>query len=163
MAGLNHDFLLLDCEIDGDWSTSRFAHDPRAIHLHDDLLRYMTDTLVWIPTYNPARREQHMGLCMWGVTAITADGASIAEQVFLAWANLFSLAPPQLRLTGSYGGTLKSALSSADCERVSILEGGYAQLVFDRDQVVETLQALARYAGEVLRAKGRLYLLHEGI
>ena len=64
--GLNHDFLLLNRDRDGEWELRRFIHDPRSIHLHDDFVRYIQDTLAWIPTTNPARREPHRGLCMWG-------------------------------------------------------------------------------------------------
>jgi|JI10StandDraft_1071094.scaffolds.fasta_scaffold45866_6 hypothetical protein len=46
---LNHDFLQVDRERDGDSDLSRFINDPRSLHLHDDLVRYMSDTLAWIP------------------------------------------------------------------------------------------------------------------
>src|SRR5262249_17099501 len=82
---LNHDFLLLDRETDGEWELTQFIHDTRAIHLHDDLVRYMGDTLAWVPTYNPVRQERHHGLCMWGSTIIDVTGAGAAEQVFRAW------------------------------------------------------------------------------
>ena len=100
--GLNHDFLLLDRVRDGEWEQLRFIHDPRAIHLHDDFVRYMEDTLAWIPTTNPARGEPHRGLCMWGPTLIEAEGASVAERVFGGWAELLAAGPPRLGLTGGF-------------------------------------------------------------
>ena len=64
--GLNHDFLLIDRDRDGEWELLQFIHHPRAIQLHDDFVRYMQDTLAWIPTTNPARGEPHRGLVCGG-------------------------------------------------------------------------------------------------
>ena len=161
MAGLNHDFLLLDRDVDGEWDLLAFVNDRRALHLHDDVLRYMADTLAWIPTYNPARREQHRGLCWYGPTIIGVDGAETAERVFRGWADLFAAGPSVLMLTGSFGWTV-----AGDPDHPSLAEqqrGAYERLEFDRDSLVALLRQLAGYAAEVRAATGRLYLLHDGI
>lgn len=160
--GLNHNFLLLDRDRDGEWEKVRPFHDGRAIHLHDDFVRYLQDTLAWIPTTNPARREPHRGLCMWGPTLIEVEGAEVAERVFNGWAELLAAGPTPLVLTGSFSW-------AADCEgppageRVSQLEGGYDRLEFDRDQVVGVLRQLARWCGQIRAGEGKLYLYHAGI
>jgi hypothetical protein len=160
---LDHDFLLLDRETDGEWVLTRFVHDPRALRLHDDLVRYMADTLAWVPTFNPARREPHKGLCMWGPTIIDADGAPIAERVFRAWADLLVLGPPVLALTGNFSWVAEGDAPLSDAERVTPLERGYDRLEFDRDEVVGVLQQLVQYSDRVRSAGGRLYLLHQGV
>lgn len=162
---LNHDFLLLDRDIDGEWALTRFIDDARSIHLHDDLLRYMGDTLAWIPTFNPARREAHLGFCWWGSTVIGVEGAATAERVFRAWAELFSLGPPVLALTGAFSWVeedhvpLPGGLERAE----SLAKGAYSKLEFDRDEVVSVLRQLAEYASHVRSTDGRCYILHNGV
>jgi hypothetical protein len=161
-VSLNHDFLLLDRDSDGEWDLLRFIHDPRALHLHDDLVRYMGDTLAWIPTVNPARHEPQWGLCMWGPTLIETEGAVIAERVFGMWADLFAVGPPVLSLTGSFSWAASDDVPPAG-ERVTQLKGGYDRLEFDRDGVVSALRMLAEWSGRVRSGAGRLYLYHGGV
>lgn len=160
--GLQHDFLLLDLDSDGEWELGRFHHDPRAVHLHDDLVRYMADTLEWIPTFNPARREAHRGLCMWGPTLIMVEGAAVAERVFGLWADLFSVGPPVLSLTGSYSWVEPDDAPPTG-ERVTQLQGGYDRLEFGRDDVVGVLRQLVAWCSLVRLGGGRLYLSHFGV
>lgn len=150
---LNHDFLLLDRAVDGEWALTRFIHDPRAIYLHDDLLRYMLDTLKWIPTYNPSTKKACCGLNMWGVTLIEHDGAVIAERVFRSWASLFKNGPCMLELTGAYCWV----------EGEPEATGQYERIQFVRDDTVGVLQTLADYAAQIQMSKGRLYLYHGGV
>ena len=160
---LEHDFLLLDRELDGDSELSRFIHDPRAVHLHDDFVRYLSDTLSWIPTFNPSRREPHCGLCMWGMTTIEAQCAPLAERVFRGWAELLALGPAELSLTGNFAFAADSGEPAPVGERVTQLEGGYHRLSFDRDETVRVLRQLAAYSRAVANANGRLYILHIGV
>jgi hypothetical protein len=159
---LQHDFLLLDRDTDGEWELGQFHHDPRAVHLHDDLVRYMGDTLARVPTVNPARREPHRGLCMWGPTLIEAEGAAVAERVFGLWAELFAVGPPVLALTGSCSWPASDDDPPAG-ERVTQLEGGYDRLQFDRDEVVGVLRQVAAWCGRVRSGGGKLYLCHLGV
>lgn len=159
---LDHDFLLLNRDTDGEWELLRFIHDQRAIHLHDDFVRYIADTLAWVPTVNPARGEPQKGLCMWGVTIIESDGAAIAERVFGAWAELLAIGPSLLSLTG---GFIQAASDSmlVTGERVTQLEGGYDCLEFNRDEVVGILRQLSEWCRQVRLGAGRLYLYHGGV
>ena len=160
---LIHDFLLLDLQIDGEWEAHRFIHDPRVLHLHDDLVRYMEDTLAWIPTFNPTRKETQSGLCMWGPTIIGVEGAGVAERVFRAWADLFAVGPSILSLTGVYSWAVEGDAAPPVGERGSALQGGCDKLAFPRDEVVAVLRQMAEYAGRVQSAGDRLYLLHQGV
>ena len=150
---LNHDFLLVDRALDGEWEPMRFVNDPRAIQMPDDLVWYMFDTLKWIPTHNPSTKTACRGLNMVGPTLIEQDGAGIAKRVFQAWADLFSNGPHTLELTGAY--------SWVDGRPVGT--GEYEHLEYSRDDTVEVLQAVANYAAEIQIANGRLYLYHGGI
>jgi hypothetical protein len=161
-VGLNHDFLLLDRDRDGEWELLRFIHDPRAIHLHDDFVRCIQDTLAWIPTTNPARGEPHRGLCMWGPTLIEAEGARVAERVFGGWAELLAAGPPRLVLTGEFSWAAEDDAPPTG-DRVTQLEGRYERLEFDRDEVIDVLRQLARWCAQVHSGAGKIYLYHGGV
>jgi hypothetical protein len=152
MAGLNHSFFLVRTDEFLPMAFGHFVPLPGEVEIHDDLLRYMGDTLAWIPAHNPARGEPCIGLCMYGPTTIHSEGARVAMTVFSAWANLFSLGPRDLDLTGAYGwaGDDPSA-------------GEYERLRLDRDVMCAHLRALAQYSEKVWLGNGELYLLHIGI
>lgn len=112
-----------------------------------DLIRYMNDTLNWIPAYNPATSQPCSGLNMWGVTLIEQDGAATGESVFRAWARLLQNGPAIIQLTGAY---------SEDT-------GSYEQLRYSRDDTVRVLNTLAEYCVQVKVANGLLYIYHGGV
>lgn len=150
---LDHDFVLLDRVLDGEWALNRFVHHPRAIHLHDNLVRYMLDTLNWIPTHNPATNDPCSGLNLWGPTLIERNGAVVGEKVFRAWSRLLESGPSTLELTGSYLWLDEESKES----------GHYERLQFSRDDIVPVLDTLAGYCAEVQMANGRLYIYHGGV
>ena len=150
---LEHDFILLDRVIDGEWALTRFINHPRAIQLHDDLVRYMMDTLYWIPTHNPATNLPCRGLNMWGPTLIEQNGAVVAERVFRAWARLFENSPVTLELTGGYTWL----------DGVPEESGQYERLQYSRDETVSLLDTLADYSAKIQAANGRLYMYHGGV
>lgn len=150
---LDHDFILLDRTVDGEWEPTRFIHHPLAIHLHDDLIRYILDTLKWIPTHNPSTNHSYYGLNMWGPTLIEQNGAAAGERVFRAWARLFEIGPSTLELTGGY-----TWLDGQPEE-----SGQYARLQYSRDETVPLFDTLADYCSEVQKANGRLYVYHGGV
>ncbi len=67
---LDHDFLLVDRDVDGDGDLSRFINDPRSLHLHDDIVRYMYTRFPGFLATTPLRRESCMGFNMWGETIL---------------------------------------------------------------------------------------------
>ncbi len=152
MAGLNHSFFLVRTAEFSPTKYSHFTALPGEIELHDDFLRYLGDSLRWIPAHNPARNEPCMGLCMYGPTVLHAEGARVAAAIFSAWARLFALGPRELDLTGDYGW-IHEAPST----------GAYARLRLDREALCSRLNGLAGWAEQVAAGEGRLYLLHCGI
>jgi hypothetical protein len=152
MAGLNHDFYLANVRnipYDQYW---RYDEMQEITSIPDDHLHYMIDTLFWIATYNPDRRENRHGLCWFGPTVINIDGAPTAVRILNAWADLFSAGAGTLRVHGSW---------IYDEEHPN--GGDYQQLEIPRDETVEKLQLLASYMQKVVESDGELYILHRGI
>ncbi len=148
---LMHEFLLMSSADQSPLEYRSFARE-HVVGVHDDLLQYMADSLKWIPTLNPARNERGFGLNLYGPTAILQDGAPIAASVFRSWAQLLGLAPQELVLTGPWT-TIEGWQGS----------GEYAQLRFDRDDVVATLETAATYFTRVADSHGEWFVLHRGV
>jgi len=152
-VSLNHQFYLVR-KAEHDYSDyAAFVSAPGGVELHDDLIDYMWDTLSWIPTILAARGERFQGLDRWGPTVIDHQGALVARTVFGAWADLFACGPETLTLRGPWVSTSEGGASG----------GEYETLRADRDELVTSLRSLASYAGEVIGARGELYILHLGI
>jgi hypothetical protein len=148
---LNHKFLLRDRSVHPE-TYSRPLPSESVVLLHDHILQYISDSLKWIPTENPARRgEPGMGLNFYGPTSITQRGAQQAFGVFSAWASLLALGPPMLRLRGLW--------SFIEGEPQS---GAYDVLELDRDELVGKLRRLAEWA-QAVTVNPDLYVLHLGI
>ncbi len=154
MPGPFHDFLLLPRTEASYSDYSRFIGDPRAISLEDDLIRYIADTLDWIPTRNPARDEPHRGLCFYGPTVIEAAGASAAVTIFDSWSAIFARGPERLKLKGGWTMIEDDPTNKG---------GEYQELNVDRDEVVRKLRQFADYARKVLETNGDYFILHLGV
>ncbi|HVF87091.1 MAG TPA: hypothetical protein VM866_05845 [Pyrinomonadaceae bacterium] len=153
MSGLYHDFFLVSRK-EHDFSDYMFfINSPNSLKIPDDLIRYMLDTMNWLSTYNPAKSEDHKGLCLYGPTVIRTEGAGTAAKVFRSYADLFSNDPKKLRLTGPW---------SAE-EGKPRAEGGYQQIEFERDMVVGELRQLAADLDRVAESDDEMYVLHLGI
>jgi hypothetical protein len=149
---LDHDFFLVSADEHQPSDYARFIGNRDALHVHDDLLRYMSDALAWVPTLNPAKNEHGTGLNLYGPTVILANGAPLAESVFRAWAQLFRLGPDELVLTGPWT-TIEG----------DPRPGHYSQLSFPRAPVVNALERLADDCKRVGDSAGSCFLLHIGI
>lgn len=157
-GGSFHDFLLLSAAEypmeDYEPAFTRFHEAPRAfprVSVHDDVLRAMHDALSWIPARLPNREQTpHQGLCYWGPTLITAEGAPVARRVFGALSDLYAAAPERVRLRGDY---------QFDDEG----REGYRVLIVSRGDLLHALDTLAHFASEVATSRGARYILHLGI
>jgi hypothetical protein len=161
MAGPFHDFLVLSL-MDYDYADYMdHINTPSALRIHDDLINYIGDTLIWIPCYNPAQDglPRHNGLNLFGPTIIKADGAEIAWKVFRCWAELFSNGPKKIQLTGHY-------ILNPGQEELQVIEargGPYEKLIFDRNAIVKQFNKLASYCYEVIEGGDEVFMLHLGI
>ena len=150
--GLYHEFHLLDnLEIDYD----KYWGIRSDVKLHDYLIRYMLDTLYWIPTELPHfEKMSFQGLNTWGSMIIKGEGADIFCQIISAWISLFSFSPERLIITGSY-------VQYYNEDEQPEGEGYYEKLEYDRDKVIRNLKKLTDYA--TVAAKGNHYILHIGV
>ena len=156
MAGLDHDFLLVSRDEHDSDDYLELINSPQAVLLHDDLVSYMSDTLKWIPCYLPRGKNNlvaYEGLNFYGPTIIKDDGASAAQKIFTLWADLFSNAPRNLKLTGQFSWIEGKGVDS----------GKYAVIKAKRDEVVKSLRQIADFAKEVESSNGKLFILHLGI
>ena len=152
MAGLNHDGFLVSRSAYPYSAYAAFLTDPSGIQLHDDLIWYVNDTLQWIPTFNPARDEPWSGLCHYGPTIISSEGAARAQGIFASWAAVFSNGPATLSLRGHWTRIDGDARN-----------GAYDTIEVQRDELVEKLHLRTTYAQDVVQSNGALYILHLGI
>jgi hypothetical protein len=151
--GMNHKFMLLSVDrFDlqrADYLAQLKSSPGKSIVVHDNLLRYVSDCLKWIRSYNPSVGKWQTGLNLCGITVIRQTGAQKAADVFEDWAKLFSRSPSTLRLTGLYG--------------VSGTKAGYEVLNYDRDATVDSFRELSRMCRKVAKSQGKFFVLHLGI
>jgi hypothetical protein len=148
-----HQFFILDAERFRSSDYLQFVRDlPQdTVRLSHDVCMYMSDTLEWIPSRNPANEAEWpgYGLNLYGPTVVSSEGAMIAEQVFSAWAQLFAAAPTRFSLVQGW-------------ERVQDgSEGRIRRFHVEREETVEALRQLADLARTVTH--GEHFLLHLGI
>ncbi len=120
-----------------------------AVEIHDDLIRYMYDTLKWVPTYNTANRKFDFFINLYGITLIDKRNAVWIKNIFNAWASLFSYAPEHFELTGGY-----YTIEGKE-------EGGYEIIKVDRNEIVITLKKIASFAERTMESN--MLILHNGI
>ncbi len=155
MAGLIHDFYLMNRSEVDYWGYSKFYNPAQAVSIHDDVMHYLYDSLKWIPCHFPQRAGKLVecsGLNLIGYTIIKDEGAAMAHRIFGSWADLFSHGPSELELTGLW--------SSIEGEPDS---GSYQTIVEDRNKLVSSLRQISEYALRVNESESRLYILHVGI
>ncbi|MGK4001159.1 hypothetical protein WMF31_00940 [Sorangium sp. So ce1036] len=152
MAELEHDFFLLDRAEHPIAEYRDFAGRPGEIQIHDDLLRYIIDTLEWIPSLNPARKRRGSGLNLYGPMVITNVGAATTRRIFQSWVRLFSCSPPVLRLYGPWSEVVGKAGTGRRLTRR-----------YRRDDVISRLRSLVLLCRRIERGGSKLYLLHMGI
>ena len=163
MGGLNHDFLLLSVKENPSYSWETYFNRDEAINIHDDILMYMADTIKWIPSYNPAKKCPHKGLCWYGPTIIKQEGAAMAQKVFSLWADLFLCGPEILKLTGSFSWRLDNDPVKDGYERIVPNSSGYEKIIIDRNKLIEKLKILSSFAQQIQDSNGQYYILHMGI
>lgn len=116
------------------------------VEVHDDIIQYIFDSLRWIPNSGGSSRDSEYGLYYHGYTNIESNGAAIMRRVFSAWADLFSNAPDQFTIKGTY----------------SIDEDKFIRITVDRENVVKVLRKVSNFA-ELVEKDNNLYIMHCGI
>jgi hypothetical protein len=162
MHGPYHRFFLVSARDFPPEDINLSGRYARSVDVSDYLLQYISDTLRWLPTFNPAKRESMFGLAWHGVTQVHTEGAGLFEQIFRGWAKLLALGPDHLCLKGPYTQEITNNPLEDGFEKVVWGSGGYEMLTWNRDKVVAQLEELAAYGAEVVNDRG-LYIMHFGI
>jgi hypothetical protein len=168
MSGLYHNFWLFR---EGERSYTNYRdllprRDPPAC-LHDDfLIGYLWNTLSWIPTLNPRENMASIatqGLNRWGPTIINHTGGAAFQRLCNTWAQLFSQGPEQLKLTGPLVISWPFEEDEHMMERGQLmkLSRRFAQLTFQRDELVLTFTTLAQFGAQA--ATGEFFIFHFGV
>ncbi|MEG3838512.1 MULTISPECIES: Coagulation factor 5/8 type-like protein [unclassified Microcoleus] len=124
------------------------------VSIHDDVMRYMNDTLMWIPCTHLSvrhRRKAH-GLMLYGDTIINQEGVEMFYHVIESWYRLFSKAPEKFQLDG--GIIIEADRTVSSPPKVHTIE-------VERDLLLEKLRILLNYANQVI--EGEFFILHLGI
>ena len=151
-----HDFLLVSSEeLKNNGYDYFYNSNDNKVLIHDDLISYIYDSLLWIPAYNAARNHEILdfakGFNRWGVSIYKIDGALKFSKVFRSWSDLFAEAPEKVVITGSW------------CYAENEEDGHYEKLEFSRDLLVEKFSMLANLGERVAESEGQLSILHFGI
>lgn len=162
---LEHEFWLLREKENNYRDYHKFlSRQDAPIKLHDDLLRYFTDTLLWVPTLNPAKAglPKGYGLNWYGPTIINQSGGALLHQICTSWAQLFKCGPVRLKLQGGFSLQWPFEESEHLVREEQLATFGHSTyLTVERDWLVQTLTTLA-FFGE-RSATGEFFLLHLGI
>jgi hypothetical protein len=142
-------------------------HDEAPLHVDDDLLQYLRDTLDWVPALDPSSTPPvtTQGLNLYGPTIINHIGGPILRDVCAAWSQLFGCGPARLRLCLGFGwGVLNE--EELPAERMALLDylmqsAEYSFVEVERDRVVGSLRRLAEYAAQA--ATGDYFIVHLGV
>lgn len=150
ILSLNHDFYLVTGKTIRDVRPTLRRY--RSVQIHDDLMRYIEDSLKWVPCVNRGSAQRsYLGLNLYGPNFIDATGSEVVNHVFTAWANLFRNGPRKLGLKGSW-----------ECTGTDPRKGKYQRIRVDRDEVVTKFEKVADFARQVSESRA-LYVLHHGI
>ncbi len=116
----------------------------------DELIRYIADTINWIPTFNPDRKEHITGLCYWGGNRIIDNnGADKLSDVLKGSISIFSTANDNVELKG--------ALITDEDE----VYGEYELIRYKKYELIEILSMLLSLVERV--QKEEKILLHMGV
>jgi hypothetical protein len=153
---LNHNFFAVDQNFDFS-NYDNYLSISSDVFLHDDFIRYINDSLNWIPTLTPSSSgwAQGKGFNLYGETVINSNGASKLYKIINAWTNLLCESPQTVILTGGW-------TEEYDDEGNVIGDGYYEQLKFDRDDLLKHMNGLKNYSKQI--GENHLgYILHIGI
>ncbi len=129
-----------------------WGREDASLRIKDDLLRYLIDSLNWIPILNPLSPDspEGKGLDLCGVNIINREGGNCLRQICLGWAQILARGPEPLILTNGWTGMPDDPESWEPY-----------RFYTSRDKFVAALEQLAEYG--CLVVTGEYFLLHLGI
>lgn len=149
-----HGFFLSELSDNPRYDYVRFVKKAPNVALHDDLVRYVDDSLWWFSSFNPAKKmEAQTGLNFYGPTIIKSVGARDFFEIANAWSSLFQKSPRALQLTGGFEWTEGQGYES----------GRYSEHEFDRDEILASFNRLASMCLRVAESNDSEFIVHLGI
>ncbi|MDR7071565.1 hypothetical protein [Fictibacillus barbaricus] len=151
---LEHEFYLISkTTVTKDFWVHREKNECiiDSVVIHDDIIQYISDSLKWIVSKNPALKGNPMGqgINYHGVTLFDKQSAESLRRVFSSWRDLFLNAPNPFELTGEF-------IYDEDNQ-----EGGYEKVFLNREEVINLLEKIVSMARRL--ESGNFYLYHCGI
>lgn len=153
--GLEHEFYCIP-------ETNRYQRQywearkkyPEAL-VHDDVMRYINDTLIWIPCLHisGSKQKKTHGLSLYGITLIDQEGAAILGSIVDGWKGVFANGPSNFELTGN----LKV---KRDGQVYDPME--WRKIPVDRDILIENLTKIKAFTEQVMNDEN-LVIFHFGI
>ena len=153
MAGLNHDFMVVEKSIALQKSLSYdlvLNNQDKVVMLHDDLIAYFTDSLRWLNgdgIYGP----YDIGINYYSDTIFSTEKCLKLKKILQAWHDLFLCAPENIRLTGRWTTIVGEENS-----------GEYDKITLQRDALLKNLQDIIALCTQVENDEN-LVLVHFGI
>ncbi len=154
--GPYHDFWLLR---EGERSYEDYwdllGREDAPVRVPDATLMYFYDSLLWIPTADPAWRNSPpgYGLNLFGPTIINQRGGCTFAEVFRGWAHLLSQGPETLLLSAGRIYTVGENGQNEDPQQY--------RLTIPRDPLLRDLNLLADWGR--LAVSGKFFILHLGV
>jgi len=168
--GLEHQFFLLNKKEFRyeDWdlisANREVVRTCPQVTFSDELIRYIGDTLAWVPTIvpgsinrrakveikAPAHRKSY-GLALYGVTVIDQKGALKLKEILDGWLKIISAAPGIFQLTGDFAFENQNS------------NNGYSEKTeLSKTEVETALSALVSMVEKVM-CEDDNYILHYGV
>jgi hypothetical protein len=153
IMGLEHEFYLVSetMNLEELFDLRKSSKVIDRVIIHDDLIQYINDSLVWIPSKNPAKQanSHSRGINYHGITLLDQQSANALKGIFTSWRDLFKNAPDTFKLTGNF------------VEGENEQEGTYEKISINRDEVVNQLEKIISMSEYLATGNGFLY--HYGI
>lgn len=125
------------------------------VGIHDDFILYFADSMKWIETTNPRKKPKehipHQSLCYYGLTLFLPNQVTQFKRVIEAWYSMFSLAPDEFIITGSWTEVVGEENS-----------GKYDKIQVIKAEILKTLSELIQLCVDVEKDDS-LCLFHWGI
>lgn len=152
---IKHEFYLIPNTLDVKTFWLHKENDSNIIAcvvIEDDVIQYISDTLKWIPSKNPALNNipSGMGINYHGVTLFDKQSSAVLKSILASWRDLFKHSPKILELTGAF--VMESDADTA---------GHYETLVLNRDDIVNQFETIISFSERL--AEGNFYVYHCGI
>ena len=130
---LIHDFKILE--------------EKEQIHIEDNLILYIVDTLKWIDTFSSLKTNRKTkGLNYHGVTYFKGDSIRKLRKIIFYWRELFNIAEKKFKLMGIYYSPKRKK---------------YLKNKYSKKEVIETLENLINLCNRA--EKENKIIEHRGI